>query len=275
MHTERVPSTDGVTVVLHHLGGEGPTILFSHATGMHARVWQPVADHLTSDFRCVAVDLRGHGDSEVPDDMTYEWTGMADDVLAVGALLDTPVLAVGWSMGGAALAMAEMRRPGLLRAAFLFEPILFPETPARDRNPFADGARRRREVFADRDELAERLAGRPPFDTVTSAALRAYVDHGVVDLPDGTVRLKCRGETEARVFENHFTGALGTIDAYLPPTQVAMSGDGGRPAGLAPQVAELMPNGALLRLDDVSHFGPMENPQLIAEAIANFFSSVD
>ena len=65
-----VPSSDGVTLAVHDLGGDGPPILLAHATGFHGRVWLPVATHL-ADAHCWAPDLLGHGDSVVPDEHTF------------------------------------------------------------------------------------------------------------------------------------------------------------------------------------------------------------
>lgn len=100
------------------------------------------------------MDFRGHGDSVVPDGITYDWPGMADDVLAVidGLGLSTPVAAVGHSMGGCSIVLAELARPGTIAAAWLFEPILIPSGggehfAADGPNPLAESARRRREVF--------------------------------------------------------------------------------------------------------------------------------
>ena len=41
-----IASTDGVELAVHDHGGAGPTLVFCHATGLHGRVWDPVADAL-------------------------------------------------------------------------------------------------------------------------------------------------------------------------------------------------------------------------------------
>ena len=38
----RVPSTDGVELELHDFGGDGPTLLIAHATGMCAGAYLPM-----------------------------------------------------------------------------------------------------------------------------------------------------------------------------------------------------------------------------------------
>ena len=97
-------STDGVTVDYLRLGGPdaGPRLLFVHATGFCATVWRPMAQVLSERYDCWAVDIRGHGRSSTPP-ATFDWSGTADDVLAVLDDLggDGPWLGVGHSMGGA------------------------------------------------------------------------------------------------------------------------------------------------------------------------------
>ena len=90
---------------------------------------------------------------------------------------------VGHSMGGTALVMAELARPGTFRGLVLFEPILFPPDVNRPEgpSPMIEAARRRRAVFASRDEAYENFAGKPPLDALTPEVLRAYVDHGFAD----------------------------------------------------------------------------------------------
>src|SRR3954471_16326922 len=201
----RVPSTDGVELELHDLGGEGPTVLVAHATGFCAGAYLPLARRLTALGHHVwALDFRAHGDSTAPASEDLNWTGMIDDVLAVAdAIADGPLLAWGHSMGGACLAGAELRRPGLLARAALFEPIIVPSDwrAGPGQNPLAISARRRRPSFGSRDEALARYASRPPLGAFRADALSAYVTHGFADAADGTITLKCTPEHEAAVFE--------------------------------------------------------------------------
>lgn len=272
--THRVPSTDDVDLAVHDYGGDGPDLVFCHATGMHGRVWEPVIAHLAASHRCLAIDFRGHGDSTLPSLDVLAWRGMGTDVLAtVDALSPSgPRHAVGWSMGGCALIMAGLERAGLWQSAWAMEPIIFSETPGGPLgtgrgNLLAESARRRREVFASRQEAFANYASKPPFASATEAALRAYVDHGFEDLDDGTVRLKCRGATEAAVFEMSITDTGDRLHALPVPFTVVASGDGHPPAMVAPWVADQLPAGRLERMDDLTHFAPMEDPRRVAASI--------
>ena len=66
---------------IHYLdwGGEGPPLILIHATGFLAALWQPIAEHLSSTFRVIAMDQRGHGDSDKPAS-GYTFELFADDL---------------------------------------------------------------------------------------------------------------------------------------------------------------------------------------------------
>src|SRR5688500_5377430 len=126
----RVESTQGTSIAIHDLGGEGPSLLIVHATGFCGGAYRPLAAELAAHHRVFALDARGHGESTPPDDGDVDWSGMADDVAAaaaaIGDVAPGALHAVGHSMGGAATLMAEHRRPGTFTSAYLYEPIVPP-----------------------------------------------------------------------------------------------------------------------------------------------------
>jgi pimeloyl-ACP methyl ester carboxylesterase len=275
-----VSSTDDVELTVHDFGGDGPTALFAHATGFHGMVWEPLIAELTPFLRCVALDMRGHGDSTRPASGSFDWSGFAADVLAVVDDLGapTPLFGVGHSKGGAALLRAEATRPGSFTALYCFEPIVMtPEARLAsaamgDEQPLAVGARKRREVFESLDAAYENFASKPPLRTLHPAALRAYVDHGFAPLPDGTVRLKCRGEDEAAVYT--MGGAHDTYDRLhlvTCPVTIAASGELEGAGRLAGPVADALPTCRFEEHPDLGHFGPLEAPTVIAEHIRRAF----
>jgi pimeloyl-ACP methyl ester carboxylesterase len=83
---------------------EGPPILFIHGFMQCHLSWQAqLESDLANDFRLIAIDARGHGQSDKPDDMAAYQDGKhwAGDIAAVikQLHLHKPVLA-GWSYGG-------------------------------------------------------------------------------------------------------------------------------------------------------------------------------
>ena len=273
-----VVAADGVRIAAYHLGGEGPDLVLAHATGFHARTWIPMAAILASRYSCTAFDERGHGDSGVPEDGDFDWHRFADDALAVvdGIGLDRP-LGVGHSCGGALLLLAEQARPGTFRALYCFEPIVVPldePPPPPSDHPLAAQARRRREVFPSRSAAYDHFAGHTALATLDPAALQAYVDFGFEDLDDGTVRLKCRGETEARVYENGLShDAYRHLGLVRCPVTLAC-GEQSRTMGRAvlERHAARLPRARVEVVAGVGHLGPMEDPAAVAEAVLDAFA---
>ena len=287
--TTYVASTDGVRVVTYDFGGEGPLVVLCHATGFCGLVWLPMVEALRRELpaaRLVSLDFRGHGATGLPDGVSLAWSGMADDLTAVidhyaageGAAGGTgrgPVWAVGHSMGGASIILGETARPGLVTRAWTFEPILLRHGPVltgEGAPAIAVGARARRARFASRQEAYDRYASRPPLSLLDPRALAAYVDHGFVDDPDGEgVVLRCRPEHEASVFEHHNAGTFEASAVLSMPIVVAASGDGGDPAEWVRSAAELNPRLTLVDYPDLTHFGPLQEPDRLAVDVALFF----
>ncbi len=277
-----VASTDDVEIAVHDLGGHGTPLLVSHATGFHGQCYEPIAHALADRFHCVAFDYRGHGDTPRPDG-PVDWQRYGDDAQALAQWLvglndGRPIDAFGHSMGGACLLIAAHRQPSLFRRLVLFEPIVFPppeeraveqsDTPQGE-STMVIGARRRRATFGSYEAAIENFASKPPLNSFTPEALRAYVLHGFTPDDEG-VHLKCRPDTEAETF---LTGAAHDTWLHLPEIDtetlvVAGRVDVMQPSQIAALVAERLPNGRYLQLDALDHFGPMSRPLLVADVIA-------
>lgn len=276
---QRVKTPDGNQVAVHDLGGTGPTLLLAHATGFHGHVWEPVAARLTARFHCIAFDERGHGDSDPAPDGDYDWNGFATDALAVidglGSAVDHgPILAAGHSCGGALLLLAEQRRPGTFAKLWAYEPVMIPveglpTLPEPGKNPLAAGARKRRAAFPSKQAAFDNYAGKAPFNALDRYALSAYVEHGFVEQPDGTVRLKCEPEHEARTYE---MGMLhdafdGLPKVVCPVTVVCGEVTDAFPEPIIELIAERLPAGTAGVLPGLGHFGPLQDPSAVAASI--------
>jgi pimeloyl-ACP methyl ester carboxylesterase len=107
MRTRSVTGGGGVEI---HVEEHGPRdahpILLIHGFSQSRLAWTPQFESaLADDYRLVAMDCRGHGASDTPDDRdAYRDSALwADDVQAIVADLDRPTL-VGWSYGGLVVA---------------------------------------------------------------------------------------------------------------------------------------------------------------------------
>lgn len=272
----RVPSTDGVQVAVHDLGGEGPPLLMVHANGFCAGTFVPMVSVLAARFRCWAIDLRGHGETLTSPSVDYRWDGFSDDVLAaVDDLGIEGAYGFGHSCGASALLGAEARWPGAFRSLYCFEPILWPEPPELGpRMNLIEGAMRRKEVFESREQAYTNFAAKPPLSSLSPDALRSYVECGFADQPDGTIRLKCRRETESTIYRTGLTHhGFSRLMQVGCPVVVAR---GGHSMALDESVVErqvqMLPDGRTEHFESLGHLGPLESPSLVAAAVVEAFA---
>jgi hypothetical protein len=111
---------------------------------------------------------------------------------------------------------------------------------------------------------------------VRADALHAYVTHGFEDLPDGTIRLRCRGEAEAAVYDAESVSTWDRLEGVALPVVAAVGGssDSLGPAALTPRLVDFLPDSRLRTHADLTHFGPFENPSVIAAEAIETLSSL-
>lgn len=96
-------SPDGVVVRYETRGQGGPALVFIHGWCCNRTFWAPQIKHFAEHQQVVAIDLAGHGKSDLG---RQDWTMAAfgQDVAAVVRQLNLPrVILVGHSMGGPAM----------------------------------------------------------------------------------------------------------------------------------------------------------------------------
>jgi pimeloyl-ACP methyl ester carboxylesterase len=83
--------------------GDGFPVLLAHGGGQTRRAWKRVVGELgVTGYRAIAIDLRGHGDSEWASDGAYDMRDFAADLVAISEQLDRRPALVGASLGGIA-----------------------------------------------------------------------------------------------------------------------------------------------------------------------------
>lgn len=292
-------------VRLHYLSwqaGSGghiglPPLVMVHATGFLARLWQPVAERLAEPpptrpdrlaFRVYAYDSRGHGDSDKPapqgesvtPDGPYGWIRFAQDLkgfMDAFQFRGTPV--VGHSAGGAAALYLAARHPEHVSKVVAIEPIVIPPSqpgPGDERrNDLAEGAARRRMVWASVDEIVESYRSRPTFSRWREDVLRLYAVHGTFPREDGQRQLKCPGEIESEIF--HQSRSLDVWSALPEVRCPVLVLRGERTDGylhtICQNVASRVANGRLAVVGDAGHLAPMEQPERLAEVILEFLEA--
>jgi pimeloyl-ACP methyl ester carboxylesterase len=103
-------------------GTGDPPILFIHGYSCDSHDWMWQLPHFSETHRVIAVDLRGHGRSSVPD-KNFDARTFADDLARlIGKLGCGPVVAVGHSLGGLVVSALAVEHPSLVHAVVSVDP---------------------------------------------------------------------------------------------------------------------------------------------------------
>lgn len=263
------------------LRGQGPGLLLVHATGFHARCWDPIVARVPKRHT-VSVDMRGHGRSTKRP--IEHWADLGRDLAAlVDALALRDLVGVGHSMGGHSLCDAAALAPGRFSRLVLLDPVIAsPDAYGGGWKMLADGelhpTAKRKRHFASAEAMIERFRDREPFTRFTPDSLRAYCVHGLLPSPDGDgFELACPPEIEASVYMTSRTNpgvhdSIAAIEipalvvrAKLPPPDRSLMDFASSPTW--PGLAATFRRGRDLHLAEHSHFLPMEIPDRIAALI--------
>ena len=110
-HTVEFSGIQGLTLIADEWLGRSaggadvaagrPTILMLHGGGQNRFSWKNTGQVLADEgFHVVALDSRGHGDSDRAPDADYDVETLTADVLQVLDAIGRPVILIGASMGG-------------------------------------------------------------------------------------------------------------------------------------------------------------------------------
>lgn len=259
--------------------GRGPTLLLVHATGFHARCWDPVVA-LLGPRHVVALDQRGHGRStRTP---ITNWKVFGEDLAAFVRALDLrDVVGVGHSMGGHALVDAAAAEPARFRSLVLIDPVIAAPgeyagggwtlaLPGGEPHPTS----KRKRHFDSPEAMIERFRGRDPYRVFTPEALLAYCTFGLLPAEGGGFELACPPEIEASIYTTSRTNgavhqSVAALDlpvlvlrAKLPdPNRSAMDFSSSPTwPGLAGEFRQARD----LHFEGRTHFLPMEIPGEVA-----------
>lgn len=260
-----------------------PDIIFLHATGLNARAYRSLLQPLGDRFHVVALDLRGHGRTELPTSRFgyASWRRHRDDVLAlIERHCTAPVTLAGHSLGGTISLLAAGKRNDLISGIALIEPVILPPAgyafmqlplgPLLQRHvlPIARGAMRRRARFGSREEAIESYTGRGVFKVFPHEALADYVADGLVEDPRGGFRLACSPAYEAATFAAQRNDPWAALRKVTDPL-VLLRAERESTIGLAAfhRFSAIKPDVRAAIVEGAGHMLPMERPDRVRAAI--------
>jgi pimeloyl-ACP methyl ester carboxylesterase len=165
--TVKLRGSEGITLVADEWNrgadANAPAVLLLHGGGQNRFSWKSTGQVLADrGLHVVALDSRGHGDSDRAPDANYSVDALRDDTLAVIEQIERPVALIGASMGGmTGMLVADAAGPQSVTKLVLVDviPRYEKDGSARIRDFMASGM----DGFATLDEAADAVAAYLPY----------------------------------------------------------------------------------------------------------------
>jgi esterase len=263
---------------LHYLdwGAKGRhPILFLHGGGLNAHTWDLVCLMMRARYHCLAMDQRGHGDSEWEPTADYRFDAQVADVEGfIDKLkLQRPLL-VGHSMGGFAAMGYAIRHAASMAGLVLVD--IAPEISMQGSLRIRDFIKMDREMDSVEDFVERALKFNPARNR---ELLRRSLLHNLRQLPSGRWTWKHDPNRMPQNFENERDERKAMImdnaQNIVCPTLVLR---GSRSDVLtdesAKEFSESVPNGRWLRVENAGHTIQGDNPRALLDALDPFLKQI-
>ena len=280
--SRQISGAHGGSLHLLEWSEQGVPLLLLHGFGNEAHIWGDLGPALAPYYRTLAMDQRGHGDSDWDPEARYDHEFMVEDLVHVTASLGIERLVlIGHSLGGRIATLFAGRHPERMAGLVLVDigPELDPRGPLRMQQEVGQHTDPR---FASVEEYARRVSLNYPASS-PEATLRMARDE-LRQREDGSYELKMdpalrgvmveRGPDEAlRAREQEMIQAQWDALAKIPcPTLVIR---GAASDFLSPDIADRMvddvlPNGRLAVVPQAGHSVMSDNPEGFCRAVTDF-----
>ena len=257
-------------------GGSGKAVLLLHGLSSTSHIWDLVAPLLVDDFRVIALDLRGHGQSDKPED-DYSFDAVGGDVFNViaGLGMERPVI-VGHSYGAHVALWVAARDAEAAGGLVLVDggvmdlsEMTWDETLARLDPPKINGM--------PLDAFRERLMQGAPQGLVTPAVEAAILANFEVDTENRLRRrlpraqhlqiLRAMWETPLMPMYKAVACPVLILPARRETDDRELLERKARGVRLAQQA---MPDAQVAWLENTVHDAPLQRPHRLAEEITTF-----
>jgi len=226
----------------YRTAGEGPTIIFVHGWTCDISVWADQLSEFDDDYRVVALDLPGHGQSPPPADGIYTMGRFAEAIESVRA--DTgadQIVLVGHSMGVMVIRQYALLYPDRV-AGLLAVDGFVPPPPDDEADGVPQQAPPREEGW--RDQFIESM-----FVARTSPELRQQIRRMMLRAPDSqalaiAASMRDPAAQTARVMD---APMLAVMSDRRPPPDITV-------------FRQILPNLEIRQVPQTGHFLMMEVP---------------
>lgn len=260
-------ATIGGIEIAYTDAGEGMPLVLIHGYPLNRTMWEAQVRALSSEARCIAIDLRGHGESQAPFWLTSVDT-YADDVrgLLDHLGIDRAVIC-GFSMGGYVALAFYRNHERRCRGLVLADTRAQPDSPEAKQARFqaaltaqTRGASAIAEAMLPRLLTQKSVESRPDLVERVRAMIQTTPVQGIAgdlmamaERPDSVPLLPSVNVMTLVI--------VGDADALTPPADARLMADG-------------IPGARLDVIHGAAHLANMEQPEIFNLAVSDFLRSL-
>ncbi len=236
--------------------GSGPAVLLSHGYSATSRMWEGQVEALKDRYRIITWDMRGHGQTDSPDDPSaYSEAATCDDMAAILRHLGVERAVIGGlSLGGYMSLAFNLAHPSMVQALMLFD------TGPGYKNPVAregwnETSRKRAEVFEEKGLDALGRGAEVRIAQHTSAQGLAHAARGML------------AQFDSRIIES--------LDSITVPTLVLV-GDQDQPfLGATDYMANKIPGSTRAVIAQAGHASNIDQPAAFNAEVEKFLAGLN
>ena len=249
---------------------DAPVLVLLHGYTGHARSWDAFAQAMSSRYRVLALDQRGHGETQWAPPDAYDTSEMVTDLEHFVNALDLREFALlGLSMGGLVSIGYAGKRPGRLARLVIVD--IAPELDMEGLKRIQTGVVRS-DVFMSVDEAYARARADNPIPP--DDQLRHRIEYSLMRREDG--RFTYRYDRALRDPKNPRTGIpaeegwrlVANIDVPTLLVRGELSDILSKP--VAARMANAIPDCRLVEVAGSSHPVPLDKPDAFLRAVSAF-----
>jgi pimeloyl-ACP methyl ester carboxylesterase len=244
------------------------TLLLLHGNTANAWWWQPMAETMKgTNFRLLALDLRGHGDSEWVRPPDYSPGSYADDIARmISASGAEGTIAIGHSMGGIAVLAFALRYHRLVRAVAAID-VAITSGPRRNRY-----LRRLRTIpsvsYPDLTTAKARFRLMPNEGTIAPEVIAEIAERSIRRESNGRYTMKF--DRESFVGSDGLDVAAAIAQIRVPLLLVRAENSRIMTAEAAAAASRSNPLVKVVTIARAHHHLPLEAPEILARELQQF-----
>lgn len=247
--------------------GDGPVLIFLHGTGGHAEAYVRNLEAHAQHFHVYAIDMVGHGYTDMPAGADYEMQGYVDHLLAfVDAIGAERVFVSGESLGATVAAWFALQHPQRVNKIVMNTGMLLP-ADAQGEGALHDLLERSRKATGtpDRDAVRARIRwlmyeDKSVTDELVEARFQIYSQPGRAAVIRTIAERSIGSLLEKDMQEKWYNAGL--LKAVPCPTLVLWTRHNpGQLVHVAEEGARLIPDSELVILENSAHWPQWEEPE--------------